>query len=200
MSSNKRGRGRPIGTGLNDAPILNRIADMIVADPALRPTTAIRRCLDKPGSSNIRRLQVKWKAGAADYLAQARKRRAAALAPTPARRVNGGYTPHTARQIMEAQRKMLASLDSPTLRAAREMMNSPAMLAAQEAARRIQESPAMRAIEYMNSPTMRAMRELHDSPTMRAMREMQDSPAMRAVREASEEIAKVQRLIRGNGF
>src|ERR1700730_6419276 len=39
----KRGRGRPRGTGKPDGPTLRRIADTIVADPTLRPTTAIKR-------------------------------------------------------------------------------------------------------------------------------------------------------------
>lgn len=189
MNNSKRGRGRPIGTGLDDTPILNNIADMLVANPALRPTTAIRQCLDKPGPSNIRRLQVKWKAGSASYLAQAFKRRAAAMAPAPVRLSSSAHTPNTARQIMEAQRKMQALLGSPTLRTAHEMMNSPAMLAAHEAARRYRESPAMSAMEeYMNSPTVRVMLEMHDSPSMRA------------IREATEQIAKVRRLINGASF
>lgn len=181
MNNSKRSRGRPVGTGLNDGPTLKKVADMIVANPALRPTTAIRRALEKPEPSNIRRLQVKWRAGNAEYLADAQARRVAASAPV--RRATVPYSPRTGRQIVEAQRKMQEAL-GPGFRAAQEMMNSPAMQAAQEAARRYQESPAMRAIEeFRNSPTMRAMRELQDSPMMRAAREME----------------KVQRLISG-GF
>ena len=171
MNSNKRSRGRPIGTGLDDGPTLTKVADMMVANPLLRPTTAIRRALAKPEPSNIRRLQVKWKAGKAGYIADAQARRA--VASTPARRVSASYSPRTGRHLMEAQRKMQEAL-GPGFRAAQEMMNSPGMRAAQEAARRYQESPAMRAIEELqNSPTMRLIRELQDSPMMRAAREMQ---------------------------
>src|SRR3546814_8045505 len=70
-----RGRGRPVGTGLDDGPTLNKMADIMVANPAMRPTTAMRRAIDKPGPSVVRRLQVKWKAGSAEYLAAARARR-----------------------------------------------------------------------------------------------------------------------------
>lgn len=207
-----RGRGRPVGTGLDDGPTLNKMADIMVANPAMRPTTAMRRAIDKPGPSLVRRLQVKWKAGSAEYLAAAHARRAAASAPVPARRVSAAYSPRMSRQLMQAQRKMQEAL-GPGLQAAQAMMTSPAMLAAQEAARRLQESPAMRALEeyrnsptmraleeYQNSPTMRAIRELLDSPAMRAMRELQDSPTMRAAREAAQEVAKIQRLISGSGF
>lgn len=193
MNNNKRGRGRPIGTGLNDSPTLAKVGDMIAANPKLRPTTAIKRALSKLDPSTIRRLQVKWKAGAAEYLAEAEARRAAASAPIPVRRASVPYFPRTGRHIMEAQRRMQEAL-GPGFRAAQELMNSPGMRAAQDAARRYQESPAMRAIEELgNSPTMRAIEELQNSPTMRAICELQDSPMMRAARE----MEKVQRLISG---
>lgn len=57
----KRGRGRPEGSGLNDGPVLARMADMIVAAPRLKPTTAAKRVLDGPDEATISRLQVKWK-------------------------------------------------------------------------------------------------------------------------------------------
>ena len=101
-SQNKRGRGRPIGTGKDDAPTLSKVADLIVANPALRPTTAIKRVLDRLDPSIIRRLQVKWRAGKEEYLAQARSRRAVTVAP--ARRASVSYSPRTARQLMAAQR------------------------------------------------------------------------------------------------
>lgn len=191
MSSNKRGRGRPLGTGLNDAPTLGSIADMLAADPAMKPTRAIKRILDKPSETTVRRLQGKWKIEGARYLAEAQARRA--IVPAPARRSSVPYSPRTARQLFEAHRRMQDAL-SPAMRAAHEMMNSPAMLAAQEAARRFHESPTMRAIEELrSSPTMRAIEEFQNSPTMRAMRELQDSPTMRAIREAQAQM----RLLNG---
>lgn len=192
MSSIKRSRGRPRGTGLNDSPALRKVADLLATDPVLKPTTAIKRVLDKPDETAVRRLQGKWKDHGAKYLADAQARRAAVPAPT--RRTSASYSPHTARQVFEAHKRMQDAL-SPAMRAAQEMMNSPAMLAAQEAARRFQESPAMRAIEELrSSPTMRAIEELQNSPTMRVMRELQESPTMRAIHEAHEQM----RLL--NGF
>jgi hypothetical protein len=183
-NNDKRGRGRPIGTGKDDSYTLSRVADLIAANPALRPTTAIKRVLDTLDPSIIRRLQVKWRAGKDEHLAQARSRRAVAVGP--AHRSNSSYSPRTARQLAAAHRAMhdalggshlasiQAALNDPGLRAMREAMSSPGMLAMQEAMRRHQENPAMRAIqELQNSPTMRAIRELQDSPTMRAMRDLQ---------------------------
>jgi hypothetical protein len=72
-----------------------------------------------------------------------------------------------ARLIAEAQRTMNDAqgmshftaihvpLESPTLRPARAMMSSPRMLAAQGAARRYRQNPAVQEIqELQNSPTM----------------------------------------------
>ena len=209
-TSMKRGRGRPVGTGKDDAPTLSRMADLMLANPNLRATTAMKRILDTVDPSVIRRLQVKWRAEADRYLEQARARRVVAAAPS--RRANAQCTPRTARQLAGAQRAMhdalgisrlasiQAALEDPALRAAREMMGSPAMQAAQEAARRYRESPAMQAIEaFRSSPTMRAIEEMQNSPTFRAMRELQDSPTMRAAREAAQEIEKVKRML-GGGF
>ena len=201
-SQSKRGRGRPIGTGKDDAPTLSKVADLIVANPALRPTTAIKRVLDKLDPSIIRRLQVKWRAGKEEYLTQARSRREVTVAP--ARRASIPYSPRTARQLMAAQRAMQdalggshlasvqAALNDPGLRAMREAMSSPAMQAMQEAMRRYQESPAMKAIEeFRSSPAMRAIEELHNSPTMRAMRELQDSPTMQAMRDLQTKLGSL---------
>lgn len=159
MSSIKRTRGRPRGTGLDDGPTLRTVADMLAADPSLKPTTAIRRALDKPTETAVRRLQGKWQHHGAQYRANAQARRS--VVPMPVRRPSPPYSPRTARQMMEAHRRMQEAL-GPSIRAAQELANSPAFLAAQEAARRIHESPSVRA-----------MRELHESPTFRAIREAQ---------------------------
>ena len=42
MSSIKRSRGRPRGTGLDDSPTLKKVADMLAANPSLKPTAAIK--------------------------------------------------------------------------------------------------------------------------------------------------------------
>jgi len=67
-------RGRPKGTGKDDSTALNRIADLLLADPSLKPTTAMRR-IGVHNESDTRRLQVKWKADGAALLTAARKRK-----------------------------------------------------------------------------------------------------------------------------
>lgn len=72
--------------------------------------------LDKPDETSVRRLQGKWRDQGAKYLADAR-------------RPSAPDYPRTARHVFEAHRRIQDAL-SPAMRAAQEMMNSPAMLAA----------------------------------------------------------------------
>jgi len=58
----QQSRGRPRGTGKNDEPTLAAIADLLVANSSLKPTTAIKRLLGRPTEAVVRRLQIKWKA------------------------------------------------------------------------------------------------------------------------------------------
>jgi hypothetical protein len=51
-------RGRPRGSGLDDRVSLRAVADLLEADPALKPTTAIKR-LGVSDPSTIRRLRDK---------------------------------------------------------------------------------------------------------------------------------------------
>ncbi len=57
----ERGPGRPKGSERDDSAILNQMADLILRDPDLKPTTAMKR-LGVRSDSDIRRHQVKWKA------------------------------------------------------------------------------------------------------------------------------------------
>ncbi len=199
MNSSKRGRGRPIGTGKDDTPTLNKVADLMAADPRLKVTPAIRQVLGNPDAATVRRLQVKWQTGRDKHLAAAQDRRS--VASMSARRVAPSYSPRMVRQIAEAQRKVSGMLgtgtwENSTSAALRAAYDEPGM----KAMREVYDSPAMRAARTLyDDPTMRAMRELHDSPTMRAMRELQGSPTMRAALEAAQEVARIQRLIKG-GF
>lgn len=168
-STNKRGRGRPHGTGLNDDKALREIADLLQRYPSLRPTTAIKRVLRNPGSATIRRLQVKWKAQGDAYLDMARERRdAETAARSPSGHINYGKIALATGALrgVGGATAIFDALNSPALRAMREMENSSAM---------------------------RLMREIDKMPSMRLMRELQDSPQMRIMREMD----KITRLTRG---
>lgn len=167
----KRGRGRPAGSGLNDGPVLAKIADMMIAVPTLKPTTAAKRVLDAPDDATIRRLQAKWKKAGQRYLDQALARRDAKIS----RQTESGPGLRVARHIALAQ-------------LAGERMSGGAMLLAG------MDHPALRAIRAaQENPTVRLMQEIYNRPEMRLMRELYDSPQMRLAREMS----KMRRLAGG---
>jgi hypothetical protein len=45
MKNLKRGRGRPIGSGIRDDRALALVADKIIANPRLKPSTSMRQVL-----------------------------------------------------------------------------------------------------------------------------------------------------------
>ena len=71
----RKSRGRPRGTGIDDMRVLEMVADLIVADPRLKPTTAMKRSIKAIGPSHLRRLQVKWKCLSETLFIAAQRRR-----------------------------------------------------------------------------------------------------------------------------
>lgn len=84
MSETKKRRGRPVGTDLKmDKIALEQVADAMIADPALKPMTAMKAIYDTgafTGSgyrqrlTTVSRWQSKWKAAGHQALAEARRR------------------------------------------------------------------------------------------------------------------------------
>ncbi|MBB3138949.1 hypothetical protein FHS26_006729 [Rhizobium pisi] len=78
----KRPRGRPAGSGIDDSRFLNEVADLLLANTRLKPTTAMRRVITtRKGAwiahseeAMLRRLQDKWKAHKAVFTAEAQRR------------------------------------------------------------------------------------------------------------------------------
>lgn len=70
-----RRRGRPPGTGRDDSRTLTAVADILRAHPGMKATTAMRRQAGGTATdSNLRRLQVKWKAEGSRLMAEAEAR------------------------------------------------------------------------------------------------------------------------------
>jgi hypothetical protein len=165
----KPGRGRPRGTGKPDDGALRTIADFLVADATLRPTTAIKRIVASQNPSTIRRLQVKWKARGSAFLREARRRReqqvACAAAGAPVR------MSVAADAAVWGRLAQLAELckPSPAIQAALDAMKpSPAIQAALDA---LKPSPAMQAaLDAMKpSPAIQAALDtLKPSPAIQA--------------------------------
>jgi hypothetical protein len=80
MSDIKRSPGRPKGSGKNDSECLAEVADLLVRNPKLRPTTAMKQIIkmrsDRGATPEtlLRRLQAKWKKDSTRFLDAARER------------------------------------------------------------------------------------------------------------------------------
>lgn len=192
MTHAKRQRGRPKGSGLNDGPRLDRIADLMIARPGLKPTTAIKQTDPAPNDTEIRRLQGKWSEEGEARLAAAHERQAvrrAAQAQRSAARRSGsgtgiGAIAEMERQLRAAERlaNLARGIDSLTPSA---VADAAAGIDRSTAAiQAIYDSPAMRLARGLDdSPTMRLVREMENSPTMRLMRELENGPTARLARK-----------------
>jgi hypothetical protein len=80
MGNAIRLRGRPRGSGKNDAPYLAKVAGLLIGDPSLKPSTAMKRVIrgradwDAIDPTLLRRWQVKWKADGPSFLGAEQKR------------------------------------------------------------------------------------------------------------------------------
>ena len=79
MSDDKRPRGRPRGSGKNDEPYLAQVAELLIREPSLKPTTAMKRLMMRhtwreTDQTLIRRWQGKWKEQSPALMAAARER------------------------------------------------------------------------------------------------------------------------------
>jgi hypothetical protein len=82
-----RKRGRPKGTGIDDRQVLNKIADLIVANPAIKRTSAIKK-VGITNPSIVRRLRDKFAEEEISLMADARRRLSQ---PTPIRSPQSGH-------------------------------------------------------------------------------------------------------------
>ena len=168
---NKR-KGRPKGSEKDDSAALAAIADMILADPTLRPTTAMRRYKKKAPPSEIRRLQVKWKERGETLLAQAQARAEVCKAAQA--------SVGSSRRLSIAQLAAMGGfLGTPAIRAARGLDLSPGLKA---------------FVEYQNSPAIKLIREIEESPAMRLIRQIENNGVMRRVREHQQMIDKLTKF------
>lgn len=164
MTTEKRKRGRPQGTGKDDTPVLREIATMIVAEPGLKVATALKRVCAKPSEALIRRIQIKFREHRSEWLAEARARCSSIDRP--------------ARTSTSAS---LSALDS-YLRAKRQMDEALGIGGAyQRAIAEVTDSPVMRAQRELRSKIDSIMLAL-DTPTDRLVRQMRNDPYERMMR------------------
>lgn len=154
MKQNKL-RGRPKGTVIStDWNTLETIADLIVREPTLRPTTAIKRVVPNWTDTIVHRLLGKWRKSNAALLFDAQQRQKERCDPT--RISTQSNSVYLLAEIARRDTNLV-------LRTARELASSPALKAARE---------------MMDSPTLRMIRQIQESPSVRLVRELQNSPTM----------------------
>jgi hypothetical protein len=139
------------------------MADLVVANPAIKPTTAAKQIIRGIGPSYLRRLQVKWRAMSAELIEAARDR---ATRNTVAQ-VGRAGNPLPLSRAGTLAAAWLDYENSPTAKMMRAFENSPT-------------AKMMRAFEY--SPTAKMMRAFEDSPTAKMMRAFEDSPTAKMLR------------------
>ena len=174
----KRRRGRPSGSGIDDAGTLAAVADTLVAHPGMKPTTAMKRSVRGIQPSHLRRLQVKWKVDSEGLRTEARQRvQEREEARTRADVATRSTTGLSQRAIT------IAGLMDPLQRMMRDIANSPL----QRMMRDIANSPLQRMMrDIENSPLQRMMRDIENSPLWRMMRDIENSPLRRAIREMQQ--------------
>ena len=158
MTSEKRSRGRPRGSGKNDAPYLTQVAELLLRDQSLKPTTAMKHIIAGRidwGASDetlLRRWQVKWKQSSQSLMIAARER----AQPRPAT-----STGRISVWDIAVTPALQAYANSPMLKAMRDYANCPAVKAMQDCA---------------NNPAVKAMQDCAKNPAVKAM---QDYPTAR---------------------
>ena len=160
--TNKRLRGRPKGTAINDAKYLNEVATLMVRDPELKKTPTISRIVQKyfqehRWQSVERRLLRKWNETGAERIEEAKLQYAEEQASnnktttkivtrSPAELGN-------AYRLMEQTHQIGKMMDR--------IANPPALRAVMEQQKRIQDAidpPALRLFREQNDAIKRAMR------------------------------------------
>ncbi len=167
MTNIKRQRGRPRGSGKDDTPSLIWIADLLVRNPSMKPTAAMKLLIKErkdwgaTETTLLRRWQVKWKANGDKLLAAAHE---SALPRPPA--VPTQFTTFSLMQALKAVESL------PFFKIIRD---------AQETAEKSPWVKTMREME--NSPFIRAIREIENSPATQAFKKWNDLSVMHAIRD-----------------
>ena len=165
MESQKRGRGRPKGPGKDDSKELAKIANMLVANPDILPTTAFKKIVSWPDAAYIHRIQAKWKIQKEALLLKAEQRKSDRLASES--RMHSSLA-STSNNLANWKALAYGSSTAGQLRALRMTVDSPTIR-------------ALKKLE--NDPVQRALKKLYDSPGMRMIRELESGPLAQIMRE-----------------
>lgn len=202
--SESRKRGRPAGAGKkDDSTTLRDVAKLMVAEPGLKATAAMKRVHPKWTESLLRRLQYRWKENGKSLLAEA-KADLERLDHTTDRDACGslasGYATASGAVYAASLGGLSATHNDVIQNAARGFANNSAIRAAEA----ISNSAAMRAARAIsNNSATQVMADIYNSPAMRLMRELENSPAMRMARDLErleQRYSVLGRAVRGLGY
>lgn len=181
--SDRKPRGRPAGPGIDDAPMLMRMADYIVRNPGSRPTTTYKLLSEKkPNLTAIRRIQAKWRQSKEALLAAARARLEAANARRMASVSRGSRAMPAARPSTLADQIRDLTGFSRALRARDDFTD---MITGGSVGRLMKEVDALTQVS----------RALTESPSMRAMSALRDNPASHFTRALEEQQRQIDRIL-----
>jgi hypothetical protein len=152
MEAQKRGRGRPVGTGIDDSGVLAAIADMLVIDIGLPIATAYKRIVHRPSDANIGRIHAKWRAQKETLIAEAKQRKSDRV---EAERRNREESVSAGAGSSALRNLAFASSISGQLHALQSNQNGT----------------IMQEMKVMQDPEIRAAKELHDSLLGQLIRE-----------------------------
>ncbi|MEZ5774808.1 MAG: hypothetical protein R3D33_08930 [Hyphomicrobiaceae bacterium] len=196
MTATKPTRGRPKGSGINDRAILLSIAGLIVDNPTLKRTTAIKQAgITNP--STIRRLRDKFAAEGDTLIAEVEASRAAVATATeqavaaPAKSRRKSKAPVTTVETPAAE---AAAIEEPIIQISATAAAAPAATAAPAPAA---EDPNIEAIvmQVLGQVLGADMRALQSSPILALLKEQMKliDTVLPIIRQ---QIAQVQRVTR----
>lgn len=164
----KRTRGRPKGSGIDDARHLEAVADLLVRNRDMKKTPAIEAVVQRAFPENqfsaaVRRLLRKWNASEPDYRAAASERLA------EAKKLEASE-----RRVREAPKRL-----SAFQRFARDAMEL--------------QSQAQALRDLIDPPTKRALRQ--QAAEVDKLRHFIDPPLVRQVRQLHEQAAMIERAL-----
>lgn len=174
MTQERKQRGRPKGSEIDDSTVLAAIADMLTANPKMRATTAMRRIKREVSDAEIHRWQDKWKQRKVSLLADAAVRAEAEKRRESERQ---SASRSSGVDILKFADKVS---DNPLVRLAKELEDNPI----RRMARDLENNPITRlARELENNPITRLAREMENNPLVRLAREMEANPALKMLQE-----------------
>lgn len=184
-------RGRPRGTGIDDTPTLAEVADILLASPGMRPTTAMKRAVRGVEATQLRRLQEKWRVHGGRLLAEARERgrlKQEAVAKSVAARAA-----HSRHDQSTAWRDAMGMVDHEAIKSALGHMDLPALKAMHV------EHAAMAGMvshQLGDIGGIKKLMDLMDPPALKALRQTMELPALRQMRALQETLERLDPLRR----